>query len=682
MVTQVGDAAVRSQLDDGSPRFVNPFKGFRDKMSREEIDDPAVGRELQLHFRFTIMFAMLSTIPTALGFVVMMWFVAPGPGLLVWLGAVATAMAVWTWGLRRPVEPGWIRTATVLQAYNGLVWGSLPLLAMPEDPTWQLFLAAFGLGVQAASVMFAAQIRRLFYAFHVPNSILYLAAFVLVADDAGRLGAGLLAYAAMFATGLAELHHLTALTASTLSIRAARLAAGLAAKTEALGEANERLATQARTDPLTSLANRYAFDQRLVRALADLPTGSERVVGVAMVDLDDFKGVNDTLGHRVGDLLLVAVGQRLKQTLLPGEVLARFGGDELVVVSPALDPDGGPLDLGRRLAAAFDEPYAVDGRRLDIGACVGVADSSSSTDAQDLLRFADTALYLGKRRGRGRVEVFDTELHDRIRTRRQLEEDLTAALGQGHLTPYLQPFVDLRTGAIVGAEALIRWVRPDGVRVAGSFFDVIDELGLIDDVTDRLLADLTAYRLGATAGTRLPISINVAPGQLEGLLDRFGNGTGTGGTLSGLQLEITEQTPFGKGAEGVNRLVDRAHACGARVLLDDFGVGYSSLARAARLGVDGYKLDRLFVAELSSCADARAVMVGMVEIARRQGRELIAEGVETLEQARIMTELGVTIAQGFLFSPAVPLAEFDAMVASGERFPTAPPASLVLPGDR
>lgn len=660
-----------NQAVDGPPRFVNPYRAFREKMSREEVDDPGVGRELQLHFRFTIMFAMLSTIPTAVGFVTMMWFVAPDVGLLVWLGLVATPMIGWTWGLRRPVEPGWIRTATALQVLNGLVWGSLPLLAMPDDPTWQLFLAAFGLGVQAASVMFAAQIRRLFYAFHVPNASLYLLAFLLVPNVAGHLGAGLLAYAAVFAIGLSELHHLTALTASTLSIRASRLATGLAAKTEALGEANERLAAQARTDPLTSLANRYAFDQRLARALDELPTGSDRVVGVAMIDLDGFKGVNDTLGHRTGDLLLVAVGQRLSEALRPGEVLARFGGDELVAVSPMLDPQDGPLDLGRRLASAFEEPYAIEGRRLDIGACIGVADSSSSTDAHDLLRHADTALYLGKRQGRGRVEVFDAELHDHLRQRRRLEEDLTAALGQGHLTPYLQPFVDLRTGAIVGAEALIRWIRPDGVRVAGTFFDVIDELGLVDEVTDRLLADLTAYRMGATAGTRLPISINVAPGQLEGLLDRFADDPGRESILSGLLLEITEQTPFGRGADDVNRLVDRAHACGARVLLDDFGVGYSSLARAAHLGVDGYKLDRLFVADLPSCPDSRAVMVGMVEIARRQGRELIAEGVETLDQARVMTELGVTIAQGFLFSPAVPLAEFDDMVASGERFPIA-----------
>jgi diguanylate cyclase (GGDEF)-like protein len=659
-------------------RSLNPFAGLRDAIPAEEATDPAVARQLEQRFRHTILFATLGTIPTAIGFGAMMWFVAPSIGLIVWLVAALSTLGAWLWALQLPADAAWMRLATVLQVYGGLVWGSLPVLAMPDDPTWQLFLAAFGMGVQSSSVLFAAQIRRLFYAFHIPNATLSLVGFLLFTEGAGRLGGGLLAYAAVFAAGLSELHHLTALSASTFSIRAARLASGLAAKSEALGEANQRLAAQARTDPLTALANRYDFDHRLAGALDDLPPGAaDRVVGVAMIDLDGFKGVNDTLGHRVGDLLLVAVGQRLTERLVPGEALARFGGDELVVVSPSLDPTDGPHDLGRRLSSAFDQPYSIEGRRLDIGACIGVADSSASTEARDLLRFADIALYLGKRQGKGRVEVFDAELHQRLRDRRRLEDELTTALGLGHLSPYLQPFVDLRTGAIIGAEALIRWIRPDGVRVAGTFFDVIDELGMVDEVTDRLLDDLTAYRLSGTPGSRLPISVNVAPDQLEGLLDRVEGSD----VLAGLMLEITEQTPFGRGAEGANRLVDRAHACGAMVLLDDFGIGYSSLARAAKLDVDGYKLDRLFVAELPTCPDARAVMVGMVEIARRQGRELIAEGVETREQAMVMTELGVTTAQGFLYSPAVPLAEFDALVASGKPFVTtvdaapAPPAT-------
>jgi len=654
-VTSLSESGPAAPVEGGTSRGLNPFAGFRDAITAEEARAPEVRAELQRRFRHTILFATLGTVPTAMGLGGLMWLVAPSFGVVLWVLAALSTLGMWLIILRMPVGEGWLRPATGLQLYGGIIWGSLPLLAMPTDERWQIFMAAFGMGVQASSVLFAAQIRRLFYSFHLPNAALSVSGFLILGDGAGRWGAALLAYAAVFATGLSEIHHLTALSASTFSIRASRLADGLSANSVALSEANERLVTQARTDPLTSLANRFEFDRRLAQVLGADRGEPGAVVVVAMLDLDRFKWVNDSLGHRVGDLLLIAVGKRLQQRLLPGETLARFGGDEMVVLSPAVERGSGAAELGRRLATAFAEPFVIDGRRLEIRSSIGVADSSASTEPGDLLRFADAALYQGKHRGGGVVEVFDGELQDRLRERREIETDLASALGGGQLIPYLQPFVDLESGAVIGAESLVRWIHPDGIRVAGSFFEVVEELGLVDQLTNHLLDELTVRRLASAALAPLPISVNVAPDHFRSLVDRY-EGTKA---LSGLMLEITEQARFVESVDGVNQLIGRARAAGARILLDDFGIGFSSLARAARLDVDGYKLDRLFIAELASDADARAVLAGVAEIAGRQNREVIAEGVETVEQARILADFGVATAQGFLFSPAVSFEDFE-----------------------
>lgn len=665
-MTSLPESGPAAPVDGRVGRGLNPFAGFRDAITAEEARAPEVAAELQRRFRHTILFATLGTVPTAIGLGALMWLVAPSTGVVFWVLAALSTLGMWLVILRMPVGESWLRPATALQIYGGVIWGSLPLMAMPVDERWQIFMAAFGMGVQASSVLFAAQLRRLFYAFHLPNSVLSVTGFLLLADGAGRWGAALLAYAAVFATGLSEIHHLTALSASTFSIRSARLADGLSANSVALSEANERLVTQARTDPLTSLANRFEFDRRLAQVLSSSPERRGAVVAVAMLDLDRFKWVNDSLGHRVGDLLLVAVGKRLQQRLLPDETLARFGGDELVVLSPEAERGTGGAELGGRLSSAFVEPFVIDGRRLDIRASIGVVDSSASIEPGDLLRFADAALYQGKRQGGGRVEVFDGVLQEQLRQRREIEAELCSALGRGQLVPYLQPFVDLESGAVIGAESLVRWIHPDGIRVAGSFFEVVEELGLVDHLTHHLLDELTVRRLASPTLAPVPISVNVAPDHFRGLVDRYEDTQ----VLAGLMLEITEQARFDESVDGVNQLIGRARTAGARILLDDFGIGFSSLARAARLDVDGYKLDRLFIAELASDADARAVMAGVVEIAGRQGREVIAEGVETAEQARILADFGVTTAQGFLYSPAVPVEDFEDLVRHHRYAPT------------
>ncbi len=633
--------------------------GLADGITPEERRHPEVRAELLGRFRRTIEYSSISTFPTVLIFGLVLWPHAPASGILAWAAAASFSGTLWLVILRRETTVAWTRAALALQVWGGLAFGALPLLAMPATVEWQMFVVALNMGVQAANMLFSSQVRRFFYAFHVPHVALSLFAFLTLADGSARWGAVLIGYAGLFAAGLSEIDHLTSLSAAAFGVRNGALAAGLELEREALATANRRLGEQARTDPLTGVANRLEMIDCLGRALADAdpnPDGrTGTVVAVAYLDLDGFKAVNDSLGHRAGDLLLVAVTRRLRARLETGEILARPGGDELVVLSPRL-PAGRLPDFGGRLQTAFDSPVVLDGRPVEIGASIGVADNTTSSSAGELLRFADAALYRSKKAGEGRPEVFDEVLHGQLQDRMALERDLETAFAADQLVPYLQPVVDMTTGRMVAAEALIRWEHPGGVRSAGVFIGLAAELGLVEAITDRVFTTITdwQFRHGLGPPDDLRIAVNVDPRHLERLLDRF-EGTGT---LGGLTLEITEESTFAS-PRRANELIRRAHAEGARVLLDDFGVGFSSLSWALELDVDGYKIDRSFVAPVVESPQARALIAGVVEMARQQDRSVVAEGIETPEQARLLQGIGITLGQGYLYAPAMPITELS-----------------------
>ncbi len=442
-----------------------------------------------------------------------------------------------------------------------------------------------------------------------------------------------------------------------------------------------QLQHQAFHDALTGLPNRALFLDRLDHALArGGRDGTE--VGVLLLDLDGFKHVNDSLGHSVGDRLLVAFAQRLPGGCLrPGDTLARLGGDEFVVLLAGLaDPDEATR-LAARIAAcpALWAPYPLDGREVIIRASIGVAvGRAGAVTAADLLRDADTALYRAKAAGKGDYAVFDPAMNAAAVARLELEADLRQAVERGELALVYQPLVALADGRIRRAEALLRWTHPARGPVAPTtFVPLAEETGLIREVGRWVLA--AACRQAATwravYGDRAPVvCVNLSAREFgdPGLV------AAVAGALrdadldpAGLELEITEGVLMGD-APGTLATLWQLRDLGVGLAVDDFGTGYSSLTYLKRFPVDTLKIDQAFVAGLGADTDDTAIVGAVVGLARALGLAVVAEGVETTDQAAGLRRLGCTLAQGYHFARPLPAADLAALLAAGP---------VPLPGD-
>ena len=418
-------------------------------------------------------------------------------------------------------------------------------------------------------------------------------------------------------------------------------------------------------DALTGLPNRTLLLDRLEHALA-----RQASTAVLFVDLDQFKMVNDSRGHGAGDQLLVAVARRLSGATRPSDTVARFGGDEFVVVCEDVDEQAA-IEIARDLLAALHEHLEVDGAPVHVRASLGVAVSSTAS-AGDLLRYADTAMYSAKLAGRGRVRLFDPGLSAEAEQRWSLGSDLRAALTDDTLVLHYQPVVDLASGRVLGVEALARWQHPEHGAVPPSRFVHLAELiGLGPDldrwVVRRALSEGAALlRSGALpAGATVAVNLSarhIADPELEALVASWAEQVGMPATQ--VVLEITE-TELMDDRELAVPLLRRLRARGFQVAVDDFGTGYSSLAYLRDLPVTSLKVDRSFVSGLAESADARAIVGSVLELARALGLAVVAEGVETPEQAAVLRELGCGAAQGWLWSRAVPSDELRAGVPGG-----------------
>ncbi|MCA1226419.1 EAL domain-containing protein [Saccharopolyspora sp. 6M] len=435
--------------------------------------------------------------------------------------------------------------------------------------------------------------------------------------------------------------------------------------TESLA-ARERLEHEATHDPLTGLANRTLVLRHLDSAV-NSPDRTEPLA-VLFVDLDNFKIVNDSLGHGVGDEVLRNIGQRLVRATSDQELVGRLGGDEFVVATQD-SPDHDDLRArADELLRTLTEPTHVDGIRLHVDASVGIVVSrpGDTRSAQDLLRDADVAMYRAKAQGRGRYAFFDVELRERVQRHMLLEQELRHAVPRGQLWVAYQPVVELASERIVGAEALLRWTHPEhGAVSPAEFIPLAEESDLINEVGGFMLRTATREfaELRREHGAELQINANLSPRQLGDprLHDTVRAALDDAGLPAGsLCLEVTENALMLDATSAV-RMLRGMRKLGVFLAIDDFGTGYSSLAQLRRLPLDTLKIDRSFVAELSDSDDVQAIVTSIVAMAHAVGLTVVAEGVETAEQLDILRRIGCDHGQGFYFGKPAPLADFASL---------------------
>jgi len=421
-------------------------------------------------------------------------------------------------------------------------------------------------------------------------------------------------------------------------------------------EFEEQLTRHAFHDPLTGLANRALFRDRIEHALATSALDGDEVA-VLMVDLDNFKTVNDSLGHTRGDAVLVEVAGRLTASLRPADTVARLGGDEFAVLLEGA-PREEVLATADRVGAALAAPLAVDGTDVPVTASIGVATGArAGHDAEDLLRNAATAMYAAKEAGKARWAEFEPAMRDGITDRLRLETDLRQAIERDELTLLYQPIMTLPGGAMVGVEALVRWRHPTlGLVSPAQFIPLAEETGLIVPVGRWVLRE--ACRQARTWQLRHPtrpplgLSVNLSARQLRhrGLVAEVAEALDDSGLdARHLVLEITETTLVDSGEE-ITATLTALRRLGVRFALDDFGTGYSSLSHLHRFPIDVVKIDKSFIDVVTGGPEQTAVARAIIQIGRTLDLETVAEGIEAAEQADRLAELGCQLGQGYHFA--------------------------------
>ncbi|GGM73402.1 hypothetical protein GCM10007977_088740 [Dactylosporangium sucinum] len=431
----------------------------------------------------------------------------------------------------------------------------------------------------------------------------------------------------------------------------------------------EQLTHQAFHDGLTGLANRALLADRVHHAL-ERRGSPYRSLAVLVVDLDDFKTINDSLGRAAGDALLRATADRLRSCLRSADTAARLGGDEFAMLLEHLDDAAEAARVAERVLAALRSPLSVGGREIQPTASVGIAlpDPDRLPDADELLRDADVAMHMAKRRGRNRYAYFAPSMHAGLVEKLDLAEDLRGAIERHELQVYYQPLVDLAGGAIVGAEALVRWTHPEkGPIPPDRFIPVAEETGLILPLGYAVLN--TACRAAAAWQHPVPlrISVNLSPRQVQdpavGLYVRQ-TLLHSGLPPESLTLEITESLLSEDHEVAASRLAE-LKALGVRLAVDDFGTGYSSLSRLQSFPIDILKIPKPFVDGVAFGPGQSALARAILDLADALGLQVVAEGIEDAAQAAELRRLGCPIGQGFHFSRAVPAGEFGALLSRG-----------------
>jgi len=428
--------------------------------------------------------------------------------------------------------------------------------------------------------------------------------------------------------------------------------------------ADEKIAHMAHYDALTDLSNRVLFRERLEQALKAIRPGEQ--LAVMYVDIDEFKSINDALGHAIGDELLKGVADRLRGCLKDTDVAARLGGDEFAVIQTAIKSQSEASQLVECIYAAIREPFECTGHLITTDASIGIALApGDGLDLDQLLKNADLALYGAKGDGRRTYRFFEAGMDARAKARRSLELELRQAINDGRLEAYYQPVVTLDHGKVSCCEALLRWRHPErGMISPAEFIPIAEETGLINQLGHWVLHTACAKAVNWPDDIR--VAVNVSPVQFKSqtlALNVAAALAASGLAASRLELEITEAVLI-RDDEMALEVLHQLRALGVRIALDDFGTGYSSLSYLQRFPFDKIKIDRSFVRDIASAVASSSIVEAVVNIAAASNMTTTAEGVETEQQRELLRVLGCTEMQGYLFSPAIPAVEIRQLLRS------------------
>ena len=427
--------------------------------------------------------------------------------------------------------------------------------------------------------------------------------------------------------------------------------------------AERQIAHLAHYDALTDLPNRVLFREQLEHELERIRRSGEQLA-MLYIDIDEFKSVNDSLGHPVGDELLKAVAGRLRGCVRDTDFVARLGGDEFAVVQTGITSPSDAMELVKRIYDAIREPYQCLGHHVTSDASIGIALAPhDGTDLDQLLKSADLAMYGAKADGRRTYRFFEAEMDARVKARRTLELDMRQAIVDGDFEIHYQPVVNLRSNEVVGCEALLRWRHPErGMISPADFIPIAEETGLICEIGDWVLATACAEAMNWPPNVRLAVNVSPVQFRSHAFSLKVANVlAATGLSASRLELEITEAVLI-RDDDAALTLLQHLRNIGVRIALDDFGTGYSSLSYLRRFPFDKIKIDRCFVDGITDGDGASAIVQAVINIANAQNMTTTAEGIETEPQREMLRDLGCNEMQGFLFSRPLPVEQIRTLL--------------------
>ena len=433
----------------------------------------------------------------------------------------------------------------------------------------------------------------------------------------------------------------------------------------------EHLRHQALHDPLTGLGNRALFQDRVAHGLARAERTKDEVA-VIFLDLDNFKEINDSLGHAAGDAVLVQTANRVRSCLRDADTAARFGGDEFAILLEQTRGEGEVMDVANRIQAALSRPLQVEGKDCDLNASIGIARAQPSQSADEVLRNADVAMYHAKARGKACAVLYESGMHAAVLDRIELQSDLRKAIERNELALVFQPIVELGTGQIIGAEALVRWQHPyRGMVSPMDFIPLAEETGIIVEIGEWVLR--TAAREAANwpvppGQQPITITVNLSARQMVdgNFIDVVKKALAdTKLDANRLVLELTESMLVGRSTDTL-ALLHRIRALGVRLAIDDFGTGYSSLGYLSQYPLDVLKIDRSFVQGMDNGPNGRALASAVVALGRSLKLKVVAEGIERAEQEWDLCNLGCDFGQGYLYSKPVSAYQLAEMLLVGE----------------